>query len=106
MPPAPAESASAPPGPAGQAGPAPGESEPVRAAPPQLSPSASQAEVYVAFGSVNIYERPDPNSRVMATTIKGMALRVQNEEDPWYFVTSPDGVTGWVLKAFTSASRD
>jgi len=69
---------------------------------PQPQPGALATTVYVAFATVNLYEKPDANSAQVASAAKGVALKVQAEEGTWYFVALPDGKTGWVLKAFTT----
>mgnify|MGYP005837258569 CR=1 FL=1 len=74
--------------------------QPSQPTPPQ--PGALPQQVYVAFGSVNVFEKPDGTSQKVTSVAKGAALRVQAEEGTWYFVTAPDNKTGWVLKAFTS----
>lgn len=70
--------------------------------PPTPQPGALSTQVYVAFATVNLYEKPDANSAQVASAAKGVALKVQAEEGTWYFVALPDGKTGWVLKAFTT----
>jgi len=89
----------------GQATPQP-TPQPTQPTPPPAEaapqPGALPAQVYVAFATVNVYEKPDANSQMVATASKATALRVQAEEGAWYFVTLPDGKSGWVLKAFTS----
>jgi uncharacterized protein YgiM (DUF1202 family) len=56
----------------------------------------------VAFATVNLYEKPDANSQVLAGAAKGTALKVEKQEGSWYYVTTPDSKSGWVLKAFTT----
>jgi len=70
--------------------------------PPPPPPPAAAVTVYVAFATVNLYEKPDANSQMVASAAKGAALRVDKQEGSWYQVTAPDGKSGWVLKAFTS----
>jgi hypothetical protein len=90
--------------------PTPVQPTPVQPTPVQPKPVEPQpqpqpglpAQVYVAFASVNIYEKADSTSTLVATATKGTALRVQAQEGSWYAVTTPDGKAGWVLKAFTS----
>lgn len=80
--------------------------QPAQPTQPQATPAQPglPAQVYVAFATVNVYEKPDANSQLVATAAKGAALRIQKEEGSWYFVAAPDGKIGWVLKAFTSAT--
>ncbi len=85
--------------------PVPVEPAPVQPPPAQPeTPPAAPAQVYVAFPTVNMYEKPDANSQMVASAAKGTALRVEKQEGIWYLVTAPDGKTGWVLKAFTAAT--
>ncbi|HUT32415.1 MAG TPA: CsgG/HfaB family protein [Planctomycetota bacterium] len=72
--------------------------------PPPPPPPSTATQVYVAFATVNVYEKPDANSAMVASATKGAALRVEKQEGSWYYVTTPDNKTGWVLKAFTSAT--
>jgi len=84
--------------------PAPVQPTPVQPTPVEPTPApAAPTQVYVAFATVNLYEKPDANSPVVGTAAKGAALRIQAaQEAAWYNVTAPDGKTGWVLKAFTT----
>lgn len=74
--------------------------EPTPAQPPQAAQLPPQ--VFVAFATINVYEKPDANSANLGTAAKGTALKVTGQEGSWYLVALPDGKTGWVLKAFTS----
>ncbi len=73
--------------------------QPTPPQPPQ--PGALPAQVYAAFATVNLYEKPDANSPMVGSAAKGTLLRVQGQDGSWYNVTTPDNKTGWVLKAFT-----
>ncbi|MBM4038291.1 MAG: hypothetical protein FJ290_07245 [Planctomycetes bacterium] len=84
----------------------PEEPPPEKAAPPQpeAKPEAGAlpAQVYVTVARVNLFEKPQAGSGAAGTAAKGAALRVWAEEGVWYFVSLPDGTTGWVPKAFTT----
>jgi len=69
-------------------------------------PAAGQLpdKVFVAFATVRICEKPDVQSKTVANAARGTPLAVQAKHDKWYFVTLPDGKSGWVLKAFTSTT--
>lgn len=84
--------------------PAPVQPTPVAPVQPTPPPPPAVVTVYVAFATVNLYEKPDANSQMVASATKGTALRVEKQEGSWYLVAAPDGKTGWVLKAFTSAT--
>ena len=75
---------------------------------PQAQPGGAAGhlpdKVFVAFGTVRIYEKPDAQSKAVANVARGTPLAVQAQDAKWYFVTLPDGKSGWVLKAFTSTT--
>lgn len=80
-----------------------------RQPPAQPKPAAQPAgqlpdKVFVAFATVRVYEKPDVQSKSLASATRGTPLAVQAQDEKWYFVTLPDGKSGWVLKAFTATT--
>ena len=86
--------------------PVPVQPIPAQPTPAQPAPAAGAipAQVFVAFGTVKVYEKPDANSPTLSSVDRGVALPVQAQEGDWYFVTLPGGKGGWILKAFTSTT--
>ncbi len=71
---------------------------------PEAKPEAGALpeQVYVTVARVNLFEKPQAGSGTAGTAAKGAALSVWAEDGAWYFVSLPDGTTGWVPKAFTT----
>jgi len=84
--------------------PTPVEPQSTPATPTPAQPAAQPAQVFVSVQSANVCEKADPNSTVVGVAMKGVALRVQGQDNTWYYVTLPDGKMGWVLKALTSTT--
>jgi len=80
--------------------------QPAQPAAVQPAPPAGglPPQVYVAFGTVRVYEKPDASSKTIANATRGTALKVQAQEGDWYFVALPDGQGAWILKAFVSTT--
>lgn len=49
------------------------------------------AQVQVAKKSINIYEKPDPDSRIIARAANGMRLDVKGMTEQWYKIAIPKG---------------
>jgi hypothetical protein len=76
-------------------------------APPPPSPAAElPGRVRVTLGRVRAYELPDASSRLVATVVRGTEVAVAGQEGDWYGVQLGDGVTAWLLKAFTEPVRE
>ena len=67
----------------------------------QIAPS----QVFAALFSISLHAEPDASSDAVGAAPRGTVLQVVGREGHWYRVRMADGTTGWVLKAFTSATR-
>ena len=74
--------------------------QPPAAAPPPPAAGPLPPQVYVKLGTVRVYKEPTLNSAVVATLIRGAALRVQSQQGDWYGVQLPNGNLAWIMKGF------
>ena len=72
---------------------------------PPAIPLQPTATVTGAF-SVNIRQRPDPNSGVLAVVGQRvqLALLGRNYDSTWAQIRTPEGITGWIAARFLTAS--
>jgi hypothetical protein len=55
--------------------------------------------------ALNLRSAPATSSRILDSLPKSMRLAVKEEREKWLLVITPEGATGWVSAAYTSATR-